>query len=725
MSRLSKIFRRRSSERGGSQSAAKRDADTPPDRTTNNAPVAGDNPIRRVEDDTLGRGPVARSFARQVLAVDSKEGLVVGVLGPWGSGKTSFINLARDEFKSAGVPVLDFNPWMFSGAQQLAESFFVELAAQLRIRPGLADVGKDLQVYGEAFSGMAWLPGGTWIERGRVLTKVVGDILQRRKEGIGGRRAKLQKALADLSKPIVVVVDDIDRLSTSEIRDVFKLVRLTASFPNVIYLVAFDRGRVETALAEQGMAGRDYLEKILQVAMDLPAVPDQVLVRQIISAIHAALSTVEQAGPFDDQVWPDVFMEIIRPLVRNMRDVRRYAAAIHVTVGALNGQIALPDVLALEAVRVFLPDVFAGLHGAVEALTSTPGSDQVPKLKSQIDGLITDAGGQGKVVRGMVERLFPAAQRHIGGSHYDGADWKGRWLKARRVAHEEILRLYLERAAGNRLNAFTDAEKAWACMTDRDAFNEYLRSLDPERLQDVITSLEIYEDEFALECVVPGTTVLLNLMPELPDRPQGMFELGGRVAVTRVTYRLLRSLNSADAVEAAVREILPELKSLSAKFDLIEQVGHREGRGHKLVSEMAASDFEKAWRSEVRATPVHDLAKETNLLCILLVTKREGRQSEPTPQITDAPALTLAILRAARGEVRSQAIGNRAVRRSPRLDWDALIAIYDSEETLKQRIESLAATPPEGADDLLGLAKKYLSGWRPSRFGDDLGSVME
>ena len=59
----------------------------------------------------------------------------------------------------------------------------------------------------------------------------------------------------------------------SEIRDIFKLVRLTANFPNIIYIVAFDRNRVEKALAEQGLPGRDYLEKILQVAFDLPVVP--------------------------------------------------------------------------------------------------------------------------------------------------------------------------------------------------------------------------------------------------------------------------------------------------------------------------------------------------------------------------------------------------------------------------------------------------------------------
>src|SRR2546428_9175321 len=129
---------------------------------------------------------------------------------------------------------------------------------------------------------MGWWPlVGPWVERGRAAAKIVAEILQRRKEGVGGRRAKVEKALRALDKPIVVVIDDIDRLTSSEIRDIFKLVRLTANFPNVVYIVAFDRNRVEAALAEQGIPGRDYLEKILQVSVDLPAVPAHVLNKQI------------------------------------------------------------------------------------------------------------------------------------------------------------------------------------------------------------------------------------------------------------------------------------------------------------------------------------------------------------------------------------------------------------------------------------------------------------
>ena len=339
MSWLSKIFSRHADAATGGVPLS--GPELPESPATVQTLLAADNPIRGATDDRLGRVRAAESFASNVLQLDASEGVVVGVLGAWGSGKTSFINLARPRFELDVVTILDFNPWMFSGAEQLVQSFFSELSAQLKLRPGLAEVGKGLEEYGEMFSGLTWVPiVGPWIERSQDLAKLIAGLLQRKKEGIGSQRAKVDKALRNLKKPIVVVLDDIDRLNTAEIRDIFRLVRLTANFPNLVYVLAFDRKRVEDALREEGIPGRAYLEKILQLGFDLPAVPEHVLNQQVFDAINSALDSIPNAGNFDSRAWPDIFVEIIRPLIGNMRDVRRYAAAIGGTVRGLEGQAA-------------------------------------------------------------------------------------------------------------------------------------------------------------------------------------------------------------------------------------------------------------------------------------------------------------------------------------------------------------------------------------------------
>jgi hypothetical protein len=679
--------------------------------------LSGDNPIRHADEDALDRVAMASAFARQVLSLDASEGAVVGVLGAWGSGKTSFLNLARDDFAAADTTVLDFNPWMFSGAEQLVESFFNEIGAQLRVRPDLAQIGDDLAEYGEAFAGLGWVPvAGPWIERFRSGSKALSSLLQRRREGVGGRRKKVQDALRKLERPLIVVLDDIDRLSTDEIRDIFKLVRLTASFPNIIYVLAFDRGRVEKALSEQGVPGRDYLEKILQVVVDLPAIPEEVLNRQIFAALNQAIAEAGDPEDVDDQVWPDVFMEVVRPLIRNMRDVRRYAGAVRGTVENIGGQVALADLLAVEAVRLFLPDVFARLPDSVEGLCTPSergfgGREEEAEPKHSVERLVEAGGEDEAVVRALIQRLFPFGQRHIGGTSY-GSDWTNRFLRDRRIAHESILRLYLERVAGQQLTNHYDAKRAWEAMDNRSNFDAFLRGLDSERQEDVIAGLEAYEDEYTLDQVVPGVIVLSNLRPDLPERPGGMASFGTRTVVNRVTYRLLRSLNDQEKVEAAMKQILPEVTTLSAKWELISQVGYREGAGHKLASEDAAAAFEAEWRDEVRSASGELLAKDHDLVRVLVFAKREAAEGEEVFAIPADPRVTLAVLKGARSEARSQYLGTRAVRREFRLSWDTLVDLYGEESNLLARIEELKASDIEVEADLLELIQKYIDGWR-------------
>jgi len=243
--------------------------------------------------------------------------------------------------------------------------------------------------------------------------------------------------------------------------------------------------------------------------------------------------------------------------------------------------------------------------------------------------------------------------------------------------------------------------------------------LAPDRQEDVIASLEAYEDEFGPQHVLPGSVVLLNLLPDLPERPRGMFEFGSRLVVGRVVYRLVRKLKDPEAIEAAVREILPQVTTLSSKWDLITIVGYRENAGHKLVSEAAASQFERELRAEVRSAVPTQLAKEADLLRIMALTKREGDSGEPPVDVPSSPEVTLALLKSARSESRGQSMGSRAIRRSARLAWDLLVELYGDEATLRTRIEELRAEGVLGNEELLELASRYAAGWRPKDFDDD------
>jgi predicted KAP-like P-loop ATPase len=89
-------------------------------------------------------------------------------------------------------------------------------------------------------------------------------------------RAEAADGLAGLEQPILVVLDDLDRLDPDELLFTFKLVRMLGRLPNVYYLIAYDEDTLLDILRRTDLVGdapgraQLYLEKMVQVRLDVP-----------------------------------------------------------------------------------------------------------------------------------------------------------------------------------------------------------------------------------------------------------------------------------------------------------------------------------------------------------------------------------------------------------------------------------------------------------------------
>lgn len=697
--------------------------------------ILGDNPIRDPKEDVLGRDEVAESFVDHVLDLDVSEGAVVGVFGPWGSGKTSFINLARAKFEALGNPVFDFNPWMFSGTEQLVQRFFTELSSEFNIHVNnnaLAEIGKIGKL-------LAPIVSFFWDSRISRLMEGLGESLQDGKKGIKGQREKISKALKrEFEKQRgIVVLDDVDRLTTAEIRTIFKLVRLTANFPNLVYIVACDRFRVEEALGEneKELSGRAYLEKIFQLPYNLPEAPSQILQEQIgevVMAIHQDEKSTHST-PFGQEHWYFIFLGIVEPLIRNMRDVRRYNAAVRGTLINLRGRVELADVLGLEAIRIFLPDVFRLLPSVIDIITvDSPSGEEARDIKERSRELVSDESNNEERKQKKIEKLIEAAgteRREIVKQmlyhlfQYYSQISKISSLVApslpesdlqikRRVAHKKILHFYLERVPGPDLSAREKAEEVFASMNDRDALDRRIRSFKPEEWPRIIGHLLGFQDQFRRDHVEPGLIVLFNLFPDWPQNSP----LKTTPRVGEVARSLLRHLKTPEEVEKTVRRVLRDLTSLYSKKELIHLVGHQKG-GDRLISKQAEAEFSKElWQS----MSSDKLAQEEALAWTLKFIKDSGHPVA----IDDSPKITFTLLRSSLTLITS----SDGVL-SQGLSWDdVLVELYGSKNILKERVDSLSKKLKDkdfkqwlkgqkisvaDAEAIVELAKKYRDGWRP------------
>jgi predicted KAP-like P-loop ATPase len=228
----------------------------------------GDRPIACAKEDRLGRKGFAQALATHLLRTPADDSAVFALYGAWGSGKTSILNLVEGELsKDEALTVLRFNPWLFSGTDQLVSGFFRELAAQLseRKHETFQKVAERFAGMGEVFSVLSVVPGVSgWAKVSEVAAK--GASMAAAYQGnafksLESQRKRLIDALKKIEGRVIVLIDDIDRLRHEEIRDIVRLVRLVADLPRTVYLLAFDRVRVVQALSESGQSGQAYLKK--------------------------------------------------------------------------------------------------------------------------------------------------------------------------------------------------------------------------------------------------------------------------------------------------------------------------------------------------------------------------------------------------------------------------------------------------------------------------------
>ena len=544
-----------------------------------------DRPIERREQDKLGRRTWAEAIARRITSTPVEHGLTVAVAGEWGSGKTSVVNMVVEALKAddRATTVLNFNPWLFRGTADLVARFFAELSAQLgRDRDKtLEEVASALASLGEGLASVSSVPGMGFLAR--ILGKCVkrwsqpGSLLE--------RRNGLQEALRKVDSRIVVVIDDIDRLEAREVREVMRLVRLTSDLPNLLFLLAFDRERVAESLGEAGLRGQQYLDKIVQVTYELPAIRDRAL-REVFFDGVARLTEQRGLPEPDEEVWARVYYEIVKPLLRNLRDVKRYLNPLPETLDAIGSEVALADLLGLEALRILRPRAFEDLraHGEFlvnsdpESLLFMSKDERAELRREELNRMLERAGDDRLLMEAVFEILFPATQDFLGRPRFDSASL-GAWRRDRRVANEEVLRVYLEAGLDEGTLSSGDVDDLFSALTDERALARLIDGLDAQRFEDALERLGDYQYEYPIAAVDVAVPVLLNRMGRLSGRRPGFLRMSPRLKVPWIVLQLLRRNKGPDDLAAKAREMLNRIDRLSAWFALLQLLDSGERSG--------------------------------------------------------------------------------------------------------------------------------------------------
>ena len=356
-----------------------------------------DKPIEKADEDLLGRSDFAKQFGKSICEYDSKDGLVIGLYGKWGSGKTSIINMAiseipvveaqkienekwysrvykrikkiftsqkTEEDQNHNPIIIRFSPWNYSDKNNLISLFFHELKNKLGVTKGEENkgkIGKAISQYSDIIDVLLFIP---------VVGPAIAPILKTTFKAAGAKlmetpslndaKEKLCEALEDFNHKIIVFIDDIDRLTTPQIKDIFQLVKQVGDFPNIIYVLTMDREIVCNALSEyHNIDGDDYLKKIVQVSFEVPEIDRSLLPEILKGRLSKVIHKNDCEEEFENNNYFEKVLEYcVNPYIKNIRDINRLLNAFQFKYGVLWKETSFVDLLAITAIEIFEPKLY-------------------------------------------------------------------------------------------------------------------------------------------------------------------------------------------------------------------------------------------------------------------------------------------------------------------------------------------------------------------------------
>jgi len=331
-----------------------------------------DEPITKPEEDIFGREIFVNNLANDINLWSGNGSLVLALYGPWGTGKSSVLNLLKQyiENKNTGE-IIAFDPWYFNSTEQLIQTFFaiikkrtIAIASQedqLKLENKFTKYGDYLS---KAFTSVKWEPEfeiPLWLF-GKIKIRIDKKKKDEKIESPEDIKEDLRGMLKKLNRKFIILIDNLDRLDPPELLLMFKLVRLCSDFPNFVFVLAFDHKQV-TKLVDLQDIDPDFLDKIIQIDIGLPLIDQDAIDKFIRESIKKIIDTHKLR--LSQAIWDrfaQIYVQVLSAnLINNMRTAKKYLNSVSFTIPILREEVDFADFLVLEAVRVFFPKVYMGL----------------------------------------------------------------------------------------------------------------------------------------------------------------------------------------------------------------------------------------------------------------------------------------------------------------------------------------------------------------------------
>lgn len=362
--------------------------------------IIRDWPIEGKNEDIFDLAEEAKKIAGEILSLDKSKTWSLAITAQWGAGKTSFLNLIKENFSDNDFEFVYFNPRDSKSYQTIQEDFFSLITCVLsKYDSGCSSVMKD------------YMSSLQLIDNRGVIEKVVSFYRIWDKENL---KDKLKKSFAHIEKKVLVLIDDFDRLSKEEILEVLKLIDSNAAFTNLVFLTAYDKNQVNKALGESNNTDDAcFVDKFFNLEFVIPSRPYSYITNYISDNLCNMLDAKAYESSSIKKNLNDL-ENILKEYLPTLRDAKRFINQFLMDYRLVRGDVKLYEYVLVQLIKYRYHDEYTKLFR--KQYIETGGffsSRQLYYLKKDID--------EECKIKSLLVKLFPKQDERSG---YSGETYK-------------------------------------------------------------------------------------------------------------------------------------------------------------------------------------------------------------------------------------------------------------------------------------------------------------
>lgn len=600
-----------------------------------------EKPIISKNEDLLGRKKAVSDLAKEIEHYKNKDSLTIGIVGKWGSGKTSFINMVLESFKgNNNYIVIKFNPWNISSRKQLISDFFLQLSNNIKKENEsneiIGTIGKSLGTLSKFFKPLGLIPPlsllGTIGDITEKASGFINEYLEAEKEDLETLKSNINQELEDLDKKILIVIDDIDRLCDEEIREMFQLVKSIADFKNTIYILSYDREIVTKALDKsQQDRGEEYLEKIVQVPLVLPYISKSDLDKIFINRLNTSIDIPDEE--YDNEYFSKIYYNGLAESFENLRDIERYMNVFNLGINLAIEELNINDYIVLTLIKVFEPNLYEYIKNNKDYFSGTKFDEFLNKDKKEIlDELEEIYKNLKKFEKRKIKRLMEVIFPKLEVTTYDEG-FIDIWGKARRIATPVYFESYFRLDFPKDEIKKVEIKKFREFSTEEDLIKIFnMNNKKKIRFLEIILG-EI--EEISEEKAIILLKFIFSIESELKyEDSKGIFTFmdSPKYKVTRIFYKIINKNHNRNRYKI-MEELFKYDKSSLRLLFFVLNILNRNFLKKNLQSEYGIEENQLNNLKDIAITKILKESEksekiESDLLNILYTMKRLGKEEE-------------------------------------------------------------------------------------------------